>query len=278
MVNLKEQILSVIARNDWDLDTMITYIYIETCKFFTYDFRYFVMDNDDFRLALRMKKFNLENIYDNRVICASYAREIIAELLKEIGIDVQVIGGEHQYVAYIKDNKKLKIDPFGVEDFTRIKMGMEYFGLKTLTKDNDRRYKKALAKSCGYIKNDYYPLEDKLTERFEYYQSLHINILEKLDCKFKELAVLLNDFSVNDAYCDSNACLRIMKKFLLTSEELYRVKSTIFFNPLEKDFDFTKVIMLPESNYVLRREKKLYSLKPISMEDVNAIASSYEMY
>ena len=62
-MNLKEDILNHIASHpEWDLFTKARWIYLKTCSFFSYDWKYFYVSNEDKRKIYQLE-LDIENIH-----------------------------------------------------------------------------------------------------------------------------------------------------------------------------------------------------------------------
>lgn len=102
-------------RKGLSMEEKVRYIYLRSCQFFSYDLRYYYhyyFENGNQILAsIVNKQIDLENIEDELVICKTHTPLIVAQLIRNIlGLKVEIIGQEHNYILVYIENKVLKLD------------------------------------------------------------------------------------------------------------------------------------------------------------------------
>lgn len=141
--DLSDELIETVLKNvdlSEDKFTIARAIYLELCKFVTYDVTFGAfnqkIDNEVARNIYEKKPSDI-NYDDNKVVCKTWA-EIYQALLSRVGIDATVDGNFHKYVLLNCDGTLLKADAtnsfisvsgnFSMNDITRVQLGLETAG------------------------------------------------------------------------------------------------------------------------------------------------------
>ncbi len=101
MMNLKEDILNHIASHpEWDLFTKARWIYLKTCSFFSYDWKYFYVSKEDKRKIYQLE-LDIENIETTDIICSTWC-DLFVKLLNLVHIEAWTVtdASLHCYVLF----------------------------------------------------------------------------------------------------------------------------------------------------------------------------------
>lgn len=117
------------------------YIYLRCCEIFSFDSRWFYTDLfDDTKLHnnLLNKKFNIEDINDQLVICHSFSKYILKPLIEELTkLDCRITGDDiHSYVTMNYDNQDWKMDAT-MGDLARVKLELPTRGFTSSMIEKD---------------------------------------------------------------------------------------------------------------------------------------------
>lgn len=143
------------------LEEKVRYIYLRSCQLFTYDDRYDLCEREVYKIEkleeIKDKFIDLENMIDNRIICTTYARQVLPTLIKEL-LNIECIsnGTAHIYNYINIDNRTILADPTISSDLSRVKMGLSTYGYKPIDRDHNFDNKlEQIDKKIGYIENEY---------------------------------------------------------------------------------------------------------------------------
>lgn len=130
MINI-ENIINKVSKENWNDIEKSRYIYIELCKYFSYDEKYYTSDTMEEKTNLYNKEYDSKMIEDNKIICTTMSK-LYNKLLSEVGIEskIQTVSGEHSGHMFViakfhDDNNQLNnyyIDP--IEDLMKAKVGL----------------------------------------------------------------------------------------------------------------------------------------------------------
>ena len=127
-MNLIEQLnIELHNRHLTDLEKA-RYIYLRCCEIFSFDSKWFYTDlfNDTLlHDELLNKKFDIENIKEELVICHSFSKYILKPLIQELtNLDCRLVGDDiHSYVSAKIDNQEWKLDAT-MGDLARVKLDL----------------------------------------------------------------------------------------------------------------------------------------------------------
>lgn len=104
------------------------YIYLRCCEIFSFDSRWFytcLFDDTELHNKILRKKFNIENISDELVICHSFSKYILKPLIDELtNLDSMIIKGDaHSYLYMNNDGQGWKLDAT-MGDLARVKLDL----------------------------------------------------------------------------------------------------------------------------------------------------------
>lgn len=103
----------------------VRYIYLETCKLFSFDSRYKFTAGEEFN-----KKIDLTKVDDYLVICHTYCKHVLLRLIKEF-TNAEVsnnYSSNHSYLTYKDRNGIIWRLDAAYSDLTRVKLNLETKG------------------------------------------------------------------------------------------------------------------------------------------------------
>ena len=170
-------------RNYLDRFEKIRYIYLRTCKLFSYDIRWTyakAMYADEFRTLLEEKKINLENVTDFDIVCHSYCKEILGILLKEIlGVDISIkTTSYHCYAGFDENGMTWNMDAT-LSDLMKVKLHMPTDGFLPYGETFDYlSYLDIIDKKLGYFSGPLKKIEQG-TEEDEIFNIVNSEIIRR---------------------------------------------------------------------------------------------------
>lgn len=258
-MNLIEKVESAISNPDWDLYTKARYLYLKSCEYFTYDYRYYYGDINLTRELLN-KEIDLENITDNKVICGSWANQVYIPLLELIGINGEIVGTYtgHQYVKFLIDGKEVLADACGVSDLAHVKFHNNTRGFYPNHKHYDYDQIPKIDQNIGYLDTEYFITRlnkriSTLEEQFQnngnpqdlFYQD------EFLISKLYEIKEMLESFSNLKEFTDCQFFIDYVLGKMLTNFEKDKIYKFDLYNPYLPDWDFKRLYQVDLTNDIL---------------------------
>lgn len=277
-MNIIKQLGKDIDNNEWDLYTKARYLYLKSCEFFTYDYRYYYGDVNLTR-ELFNKQIDLENVTDNRVICGTWATQVYLPLLELIGIKGKLVGvdGGHQYVKFLIDDREIRADACGISDLARVKFKNSTAGFCPNCKHYDCGKILEMDKKIGYIDNEYsssfIEQEIKILEE-EFYNTVDSPILpyndEFLIFKLYKIKDMLESFPKLKEFGDCQFFIDYLRSKMLDNYEATKVNKTCLYNPDLPNWNFINLYSVNLNTYslyfILANNENGYSFYEI-MED-----------
>ncbi len=287
-MNLKEEILTTLALHpEWDLFTMVRWIYLKTCIIFSYDWQYFYVSKEE-KMRIYQSKLNIEQINKADIICSTWCHLFI-ELLSLIGVEawIKTDPNLHCYVLFKLNDVIYKADATKGYDFSRVKIGCSTNGFYPITSDFSFKQCLTLADTIIGYKEKIYADEaiKHINEDFRKENYIHNqNFLEPFDYsqlyyKISLIQTLINSTKKIKRFHDTDFYLSYLGRNLFTAYErsevliqtFYRVKD----NPDIIDFflvrdDSKKLIC------VLKNLGGKFSLLEATNEEIDYYVSCFE--
>ncbi|MBE6160999.1 MAG: hypothetical protein E7158_02090 [Firmicutes bacterium] len=243
-MNLLEKIDNEIEIRNLNDFERLRYIYLECCKLFSFDTRYYYMEMDKkVENEIMNKKFDLTNIEDTSVICHTFVNEILSKLIREFtSLKIDVKNGAHSYIDVDCYDNVWRLDAT-LSDLSRVKMNLFTTGFYAY-KSDFKDYLDAVDYLCDYgVK--------------KYTETLEMNLLRKIEWVKDNL----NNSDCKYSYSDASYFLRYF-----TLNELY--KSVTYF---DSDFDFHKIIEIFDYDkyYELNKKDNIFLLDNVSEDRIN---------
>ena len=130
----------------------VRYIYLETCKLFSFDSRCKFTEGEEFDSIIN-KKINLFDVDDYLVVCHTYCRNVLLRLLEEF-TSAEVSNNyspNHSYLSYTDENGVVWRLDAAYSDLTRVKLGLETKGFTSV----DAYYREKLLEADRKIGYEY---------------------------------------------------------------------------------------------------------------------------
>ncbi len=242
-MNLISMLSSELAHQDWTIEEKSRYLYLRCCELFTYDprFKYSILlKNNDLKQEILNKKFDLEHISDDWVVCTSHINEIYIKLLKILlGIDAYPEKLNNQSIHvwaefYIKD-KKMKADSALklFSDLSRVKMKLqtkEYMELPYHL--NFFNQLKQMDLKIQYIHKSYEEDNIMLLKQnmIRHCKECGFSLSQTLLYKWNVILSELKKYSNCGCPLNEYLCLSYLLLHLLTPEERAKIKTTELFH------------------------------------------------
>ena len=255
-MNVIELLDNELKNKNWPIEQKARYLYLQSCKLFSYDPRYVFCDllchGEELKKEIKNYEFDLEKVKNFEVICTSYIKNIYPRLLKELlGIeDIKKRGVSHRWCEFNDEKRELKADATYNSDLTRVKMGLSTYGYKPLTRDyNFLEELKEIDKNIGYIREEYfndYLKRKKENIEIEFKQDPYI-----LDTEDSTEFILFKWNTLQEIYhqiepqlknvTDHNFCISYLAKKL----EIDLEKISLYFIDEQKKWYFYNIYILP---------------------------------
>lgn len=88
-MNLEKQLLQYIkTKKDWDILTIVRYVYLEMCKLFSYDYKYLYGTQEE-KNEIYNKQPNIKNIENYDIVCSSWCY-IARSIFKIFNLDCEI--------------------------------------------------------------------------------------------------------------------------------------------------------------------------------------------
>ena len=226
-------------------------IYYRCALEFSFDQRwYYACNMHDFILKnkIQYRKIDLSNVKDRLVVCHSYSREVLKNIIPEFtNFNVSLIESIHSYVV-ASDGKTEWILDATPEDLAHIKCGFKPIGFESTSKKNNYMIDEA-DKTLGLIYK-----EDNQYLKFLTYE----NVSEAMT----NLNTILQNSKCKNYFTDANYFLKKYTQKLNTDADTY-------VNEANGNLKFHKLIYIPCDNkyYDLYKFNGSYKIREISMDE-----------
>lgn len=232
------------------------YIYLRCCEIFSFDARWFYTDLfDDEKLHKKIlnKKFNLEDIDSNLVICHSFTKYILKPLIEELTkLDCDLIrNSTHSYAKINYYGQDWKLDAT-MGDLARVKLGLPTKGFTSGLVDYDLELDD-IDMNMGYCDKNQ-----------EYYERLAIG--NSFTDSIENIGRILRDSSARYHYSDAIFLYDMLDS--IYSEDTYTY--------LDKDYNFHRLIDVCDeySFFDLSKRDGEYSIRKIRYDDYKQLTKS----
>lgn len=258
-MNLIEKVESGILSPDWDLYTKARYLYLKSCEYFTYDYRYYYGDIHLTRELLN-KEIDLENVTDNKVICGSWSTQVYLPLLEFIGIHGRLIGTDtgHQYVKFLINDREIIADACGISDLARVKFHNNTRGFYPNYKYYDYEKIPKMDQNIGYLDTEYFSTKlDKkiltLEEEFQNNDNPQDSCYqdEFLIFKLYEIKEMLESFSELKEFADCQFFIDYLSEKILTDSDKDKIYKFDLYNPYLSDWEFKRLYQINLTDDIL---------------------------
>ena len=288
-MNLKEEILNMqFSHPEWDLFTLVRWIYLKTCTIFTYDWRYFY--EDDFqRKEIYDLTLDISHITVTDIICSTWAK-LFADALRCLDIEAQIVSDvpPHCYVLFDLNGMTIKADATKGYDLSRVKIGCSTNGFKALHFNKDFLQKLDLSdEMIGYkqmlytdevikrLKTDF--LEDGYTNNQNSFEFANVDY-KQIIFKIELLQTLINDTQKVNKFHDTDFYLSYLGRNLLTSQERYETLIQPYWRiePYPDIVNFLAVRdCMQKDIYILKCFDDKYRLERATNEDIEYYVTNY---
>ena len=294
-MNLEEEIISYLDKQNYDDLTKIRWIYLYVSSKFTYDIRFYLGNSKDKEIIYN-KKIDIKKVEEFEIICYTIAN-ILIDALSLIGVKGELVREKekeftHVYVKVVHKNKVIKLDPMKRHDNTRIKMNSQTLDFSSLI--DDPMFEDELKEADSIIQ---YPNTDK-KEYPEYYNDKAIkNIAETIEKEAREknwsqpelffkkiemIKTLINQRKDFTRYDDMDYYMGyLIKKFEINTPYPY-FKPILFYKINEdRTFDVINIILidypnLPPIFYIMKKETNNYIMKELNYQEVSNYLNEYD--
>lgn len=268
-MNVLEILDKELQGKQWSLEEKVRYVYIRSCELFTYDERYDLCDMEEYKgikiEEIKDRIIDLENLVDNRIICTTYAKQVLPQLMSEL-LNVHCVanGTAHIYNTMDVNGRFLLADPTISSDLARVKMGLYTYGYKPMEKDhNFDANLEYIDKSIKYINEGYE--NSFLKQRIDniYYEFTNETGLKKSDdfliYKLYVIKELFEKYDLKN-FSDAEYCIAyLINKFLNKDDKIKY--SELFEEISEKSIN--RINIYP---FQLRKEELYFILHSIDSE------------
>ena len=258
-MNIIEKVQSGISNPEWDLYTKARYLYLKSCEYFTYDYRYYYSDISLTR-ELFNKKIDLENVTDNKVICGCWANQIYLPLLKLIGIDGKLMGTEtgHQYIIFSINDMQIKADACGISDLARVKFDNSTAGFYPNYKYYDYEVIPNMDRKIGYLKDEYFRTAfdrrmKALEEEFQNTMNPSSTTYDDEYLMFKTYTIkeLLEEYPKLKEFSDCQFFINYLSEKMFNDYDKSKITKYDLYNPNLPDWNFSRLFQFNLSNGIL---------------------------
>ena len=288
-MNLKEEILNKrLSHPEWDLFTLIRWIYLKTCTIFTYDWRYFYC-NDFQKKEIYDLTLDISYITVTDIICSTWAR-LFVDALRLLNIDARIISDvpPHCYVLFDLYGVTIKADATKGYDLSRVKIGCSTNGFKALHFSKDFSQKLDLSDEIiGYkqmlytdyaikrLKLDF--LGDGYTKNQNFSEFTNIDY-EQINFKIELLQTLINNTQKVKKFHDTDFYLSYLGRNLMTNQERYEILIQTYWRiePYPDIINFFAVRDCVQKDiYILKCVDGKYLLERATNEDIDYYVTNY---
>ena len=295
-MNLEEEIISYLDKQNYDDFTKIRWIYLYVSSKFSYDVR-FQLGNLKNKKEIYYKKIYNKKVEEFEIVCYTIAN-ILIDALSLIGVKGEIVKVKdneltHVYVKVTHKNKVIKLDPMIRHDNTRIKMNSKTIDFTSLI--DDPNFETELENADRQIN---YPNFYK--EKYpNYYNDIAIKQLSQTLTKdaiennwneetlfFKKIDIiklLINSRIDFKRYDDIDYYLG----YLMSNLEV-NPKNRAYFKPVvfykineDRSWDIINLILieignLPPIFYIMKKEENNYKMKEISYQEASNYIEEYD--
>lgn len=288
MMNLKEDILNHIASHpEWDLFTKARWIYLKTCSFFSYDWKYFYVSKEDKRKIYQLE-LDIENIETTDIICSTWC-DLFVKLLNLVHIEAWTVtdASLHCYVLFKIDENIYRADATKGYDFSRVKIGCstngfypfkpDIFFVNRLTDcDILLRYKQKwyVDEAIKHINEDF--RKENYTKNHDFGKDFDY---EQLFYKISLIQSLINTTRKISGFHDTDFYLSYLGRNLFTKLEKNELLIQSFWNLQEYEDIIDFVVVRNHDGkriYVLKDVNHKYSLLEATNDDIDFYTSHYQ--
>lgn len=233
----------------------LVYCYWKLARLFSFDERwYYASYLQDYILKnhIQYRKIDLSNVDDFLVVCHSYSREVVKQIIPIItGFQVSLIESIHSYNV-ITDNKgnEFMFDATP-DDLARIKCGLEPQGFEAVSKKNNHMIKESYKKLGLIFKKD----------------NLYLELLNEPSLKvgMDKLNLSLQKSICNKYFTDANYFLKSYIQGYIADTDIFVDEK----NSTEDNIKFHKLIYFPNENlfYDLHKPFDKYIIRQINAEE-----------
>lgn len=140
-MNVIEDISQKLTGKDWSLKEKERFLYLESCKAFSYDNRYFFLPflaDEKQKIIedeMRNKTIDLEHVNDHLVICTTHTREVLKPLYQKLlGVSGSIEGEGHTWLELPHTPYPIRADAIlgrhNGYDIARVKMNLNTVGFR----------------------------------------------------------------------------------------------------------------------------------------------------
>lgn len=272
-MNILEELNHDLKKN-WTIEEKIRYIYLKTCFLFSYDERYlfYKQINDEENLKrIKNKHIDLTNLQEeNRVICTTYAKEIISKLITELlNIKVELHGNSHNYIIINNSPQRIKADATISSDLARVKINLNTKGYREIhTSSNFEAKLKEMDKNIQYISKEYFNYYLNKVEQSKLFASS--NFLEFQLDKLKLIENIFQTYNLKNYTDASFAISYLSKKLTIHLQEFLLLQISNQENNINK-WNFLNIYQLTDKKdtiyYILDKQNKYYTFNEIPEEN-----------
>ena len=278
-MNFIEKVQLGISNPEWDLYTKARYLYLKSCEYFTYDYRYYYGDISLTR-ELFNKKIDLENVTDNKVICGSWANQVYLPLLELIGIEGKLLGTYtgHQYISFLINDMEIKADACGILDLARVKFGNSTAGFYPNYKYYDYEVIPNMDRKIGYLHDEYF--RDTFNERMKTLEEEFQNTMnpssityddEYLIFKIYTIKELLEEYSKLKEFSDCQFFINYLSEKMFDDYDKSKLTKYDLYNPNLPDWNFSRLYQFNLSDdilyFILTNTGKHYDFYEVTEND-----------
>ena len=282
-VRISRDVYDVISkRYDKDLLKNIIKCYIELCKMFSYDEKYFIdPESDESKKHLRVEYLPHVNKKNNKIVCYEFS-EIFGMFLNMNNIKYEIIGKNdnyygmnHNHLVFRYDDFLIKVDPINTvykTDFVNTKTNFPLVGITCINKNEETKKQfQNIINNCYQfeeidLNNDYLP-----NNKFENDNQIDLsltNYLIKIDLLLKKI----NDLKLEPM--EKVGYFKQLIKNIFTQEEL---EKNVFYAIVSNYISLVYIIILnPDLNKTSDTVYLIYQNGKLSFIELNELRYLFE--
>ncbi len=279
------------ANSSWSLDQQKRHLYLRSCELFTYDTRYYYA-NETLKNQIYNRFIDLTDVTDNRVICSSWASEVLAPFCQLIGVEVDIRGymSNHQWIVFPFDNRYYSADACSGTDLTRVKMKNNTCDFQPHMENyNYEEYLRSIDININYIEEDYsrtlimkqannlkadFLRENNLGE-FDAFNGDDL-LLYKLD----RVKQLWESYPTIKYFEDSEQSLYYLMGKYFDKQEHDKFSMYRLYDPFTLNWEFVNIYRIRLSNdylyFALHEDEKKYAFNQVAENDIKNYVKSYK--
>lgn len=292
-MNVLDVLNQEIKNKHWSLEEKARYIYLKSCELFAYDSRYvfcdFIENGKALQCQINERTFDLKNVQDNRVICYSHTKEILASLLQELlDLKVYIKGNKfHTWLVFEAGKNEIEADATLANDLSRVKMGLDTKGYKP-NHTSKKLFLQQMDQQIGYIEQNYQDSlfenrKEKLLEEYKCFSKrdfIYEMDTNYLRYKLDVVQEIFKSYSKMQEFSDCKFCVEYLLRHLLDGWEISRISSFSLFRNCQDKWDFLAIYQVKLFDdflyYGLRKEENGYEFIEISYADVLEFCHNYQ--